>query len=48
MRGDLSLVADGLMCRQCDETIQEAENLMVDGETYGCVTRYLHKRQKGK
>ena len=34
--GDLSRVADGFRCRQCDGTIQEAdlaENLMGDGET---------------
>ena len=40
MRGDLSRVADGFRCRRCDGTIQEAdlaEDLMVDGETYGCV-----------
>ena len=32
-------VADGFSCRRCDGTIQEAhlaEDLMVDGETYGC------------
>ena len=37
VRGDLSRVADGFRCRQCDGTIQEvdlAEDLMVDGETY--------------
>ena len=35
MRGDLSRVADGFMCRRCDGTIQEvdlAEDLMVDGD----------------
>ena len=35
MRGDLSRVSDGFMCRRCDGTIQEAdlaEDLMVDGE----------------
>ena len=34
VRGDLSRVADGFMCRRCDGTIQEAdlvEDLMVDG-----------------
>ena len=39
MLGDLSRVADGFRCRRCDGTIQEAdlaEDLMVDGETYGC------------
>ena len=40
VRGDLSLVVDGFRCKRCDGTIQEvdlAENLVVDGETYGCV-----------
>ena len=40
VRGDLSRVADGFRCRRCDGTIQEvnlAEDLMVDGEIYGCV-----------
>ena len=40
--GDLSWVADGFKCRRCDRTIQEADlpkDLMVDGETYGCVKR---------
>ena len=35
MRGDLSRVADGFSCRQCNGTIQEvdlAEDLMVDGD----------------
>ena len=43
MRGDLSRVADGFRCRQCDGTIQEvdlAEDLMVDGETYECVKSF--------
>ena len=43
MRGDLSRVADGFRCRRYDGTIQEAdqaEDLMVDGETYGCVKRF--------
>ena len=45
MRGDLSRVADGFMCRRCDGTIQEAylaEDLMVDGETNGCVKRFCY------
>ena len=45
--GDLSQVADGFMCRRCDGTIQEAdlaEDLMVDGETYGCVELLLSGR----
>ena len=40
VHGDLSRIADGFKCRQCDGTIQEvylAEDLMVDGETYECV-----------
>ena len=44
MRVDLSRVVDGFRCRQCDGTIQEtdlAEDLMVDGETYGCVKSYI-------
>ena len=38
--GDLSRVADDFMCRQCGGTLQEAdlaEDLMVNGETYGRV-----------
>ena len=44
VRGDLSRVADSFRCRQCDGTIQEvdlAEELMVDGKTYGCVKSFL-------
>ena len=40
MRGDLSRVADGFRCRQCDGTIQEVdlpEGLMVDGEFHSGV-----------
>ena len=37
VRGDLSRVADGFRCKRCDGTIQEAEDQVVDGETYGCV-----------
>ena len=36
VRGDLSRVADGFRCRQCDGTIQDvdlAEDLIMDGET---------------
>ena len=43
VHGDLSWVADGSRCRQCDGTIQEvdlAEDLMVDGETYECVKSF--------
>ena len=40
MRGDLPRVADGFRCMLCNGTMQEddlADDLMVDGETYGCV-----------
>ena len=43
--GDVSRAADGFRCRHCDATIQEAdlsEDLMVDGETYGCVKNYCY------
>ena len=43
--GDLLLVADGFSCKQCDRTIQEADlarELVVDGETYGCVKSFCH------
>ena len=39
--GDLSLVADGFRCKRCDGTIQQAD-LVVDGETYGCVKRFCY------
>ena len=45
VRGDLLLVADGFRCRRCDGTIQEADlagNLVVDGETYGCVKSFCY------
>ena len=45
MRGELSRVADGFRCKQCDRTIQEddlAEDLMVYGETYGCVKSFCY------
>ena len=38
--GDFSLVVYGLMCKRCNSTIQDAElaeDLVVDGERYGCV-----------
>ena len=47
VRGDLSQIADNFMCRRCDGTIQEAdlaEDIMVDGETYGCVKRFCYLR----
>ena len=40
VRGNLSLVIDGLSCKRCDGTIQEADlakDLVMDGETYGSV-----------
>ena len=45
VRGDLSWVADGFMCRRCDGTIQEddlAEDLMVDGEMYEYVKSFCN------
>ena len=43
--GDLSLLADGFRCTQCDGTIQEADlagGLVVDGETYRCVNSFSY------
>ena len=45
VRGDLSRVDDGFMCRGCDGTIQEvdlAEDLMVEGETYECIKSFCY------
>ena len=45
VHGDLLRVADGFTCRRCDGTIQEAdlsEDLLVDGETYGCVNSFCY------
>ena len=45
MHGDLLRVANGFRCRRCDGTIQEAalgEDLMVEGETYGCVNSFCY------
>ena len=45
MHGDLSRVADGVGCRQCDGTIQEVDlayDLMVDGETYECLKNFCY------
>ena len=45
MHSDLSRVANRFRCRRCDGTIQEAalgEDLMVEGETYGCVTSFCY------
>ena len=41
----MSLVADGFRCKRCDGTIQEADlsgDLVVDGETYGCVKSFCY------
>ena len=45
VHGELSRVADGFRCRRCDGTVQEvdqAEDLMVDGETYECVKSFCY------
>ena len=45
VRGDLSRVADGFRCRQCDGAIREVdltEDLMVDVETYACVKSFCY------
>ena len=45
IRCDLSLLADGFRCNRCDGTIQEADlagDLVVDGETYGCVKSFSY------
>ena len=45
VRGDLSRVADGFRCRRWDGTIIDAdlaEDLMVDGVTYGCVNSFCY------
>ena len=45
VRGDLSLVADGIRYKQCDGTILEADlagDLVVEGETYGCVKSFCY------
>ena len=42
---DLSRLAEGFRDRRCDGTIQEAdlaEDLMVGGETYGCVKSFCY------
>ena len=45
MSGDLSWVAEGFRCRQCDGTIQDtAEYLMVDGEKYECIKSLCYLR----
>ena len=45
IRGNLSLVADDFSCKLCDGTIQGADldwDLVVDGETYGCVKCFCY------
>ena len=45
MHGDLSRVANGFRCRRFDGTVHEAalgEDLMVEGETYGCVKSFCY------
>ena len=45
VRGDLSLVDDGSQCNRCDGAIQEADlagDLVVDGETYGCIKSFCY------
>ena len=42
VRGDLSRVADSFRCRRCDGTFQEAEDLMLYGESYGCVKSFCY------
>ena len=40
VRGNLSLVVDGFRCERCEGTVHEADlakDLVMDGETYGCV-----------
>ena len=40
VRGNMSLIVDGLRCKRCDGTIQEADlakDLVMDGETYESV-----------
>ena len=47
MRCDLWRVTGGSRCRRCDGTIQEADlanDLMVDGKTYGCIEVLLSGR----
>ena len=44
---DLSRVANGFKCKRCDGIMQEAalgEDLMLEGETYGCVEVLLSMR----
>ena len=39
------MVVDSFKCKRCEATIQEAdlaEDLSVDGKTYGCVKRFCY------
>ena len=39
------MVVDGFRRKRCDETIQEsdlAEDLVVDGDTYGCIKSFCY------
>ena len=43
--GEFLLLVDGFRCKRCDSTIQEAdlvEDLVVDGEMYGCVKSFSY------
>ena len=45
MHGALSRISNGFRCRRCDGTIQEyalGEDLMVEGETYGCLKPFCY------
>ena len=45
VRDDLPLVVDGFRCKQCNGTNLEAdiaEDLVVDGDIYGCVKRFCY------
>ena len=47
VHGDLSLLADGFTCKQCDGTIQEADlagDLVVDGDIWMCKELLLSGR----
>ena len=46
MCSDLSRQADGFRCKRCDGIVQEAdlaEDLMMDGETYGYVKSFCYQ-----
>ena len=42
VRGDLSLIVDAFRCKRCDDTIQDLADLVVDGETYGCIKSFCY------